>query len=151
LRETRTRCAWLRAAGRKFSTPRPRRHLRPPGPHLTVTCRRYLTGMNVRSCWIPTEVSFTTRQVKHHPHTGLTQRARRNAHTKSLSFAGESDAVKEEMKTKLNELIVSVFRKRPTLNYYQVQILLFQEGISTECQDPGVPRYNQCIVLDFTT
>ncbi|KAF9648450.1 hypothetical protein BDM02DRAFT_3180165 [Thelephora ganbajun] len=33
--------------------------------------------------------------------------------------SGESDPVKEEMKAKLNELIVSVFRKRPTLNYYQ--------------------------------
>ncbi|KAF9788225.1 rab-GTPase-TBC domain-containing protein [Thelephora terrestris] len=33
--------------------------------------------------------------------------------------SGESDEVKEEMKTRLNELIVSIFRKRPTLNYYQ--------------------------------
>jgi hypothetical protein len=59
------------------------------------------------------------------PHSRLAQRASRNAHTESISFVGESDAVKEEMKTKLNELIVSIFRKRPTLNYYQVQVLLF--------------------------
>ena len=35
--------------------------------------------------------------------------------------------MKEEMKMKLNELIVSVFRKRPTLSYYQVQVLIFRE------------------------
>ena len=28
------------------------------------------------------------------------------------------------MKTKLNDLIVSVFRKRPTLSYYQVRVLI---------------------------
>jgi len=39
-----------------------------------------------------------------------------------------SDAVKEEMKTKLNELIVSVFRKRPALSYYQVWIPLTPRG-----------------------
>ena len=39
----------------------------------------------------------------------------------SYNFEGESDAVKEEMKAKLSELIVSVFRKRSALNYYQVR------------------------------
>jgi len=56
------------------------------------------------------------------------QRMKQNAQPKSFLFVGESDAVKEEMKTKLNELIVSVFRRRPTLNYYQVRIPLTQRG-----------------------
>jgi len=64
---------------------------------------------------------------------------RRNAHVKPLLSKGETDAVKEEIKTKLNELIVSVFRKRPTLSYYQVRILTFREEFFTECQDIGVP------------
>ena len=38
-----------------------------------------------------------------------------------------SDTAKEEMKAKLNELIVLVFRKRPALNYYQVRNLFFGE------------------------
>lgn len=39
----------------------------------------------------------------------------------SYQFEGESDVAKEEMKTKLNDLIVSIFRRRPALNYYQVR------------------------------
>ena len=131
---TRPRCAWLRVTGHKFSTLRPRHHLHPTKPCPTVTRltmkgkRHYPTGMNAKSCWILTEASSTTHQVRHHPlppPQSNAFRTRRNAHIKSLLFKGESDAVKEEMKTKLNELIVSVFRKRPTLSYYQVPVLPF--------------------------
>ena len=104
--------------------------------------------MNAKSCWIPTEVSSTTRQVKHpRPNT---QRTRQNVYAGSLLFKGESDAVKEEMKIELNELIVSVFRKRPTLNYYQVRALSLPEGYFTDCWDIGIPRYHQCVVSDLT-
>lgn len=134
LRETRPRRAWLRVTGHKFSTHRPRPHLRSLDLRPTVTRSsmkmrsRCLTGTNAKSCWTPTEASFTTRQVKHPPPLSLqfnAQRMRRDAHANSCFFEGETDSVKEEMKPKLNELIVSVFRKRPTLNYYQVRILLF--------------------------
>lgn len=66
-------------------------------------------------------VHYPSGEASYHPSI----RTRWNAHTGSLSIIGESDAAKEEMKAKLNELIVSVFRKRPVLNYYQVRILLF--------------------------
>jgi len=52
------------------------------------------------------------------------------------------------MKTKLNELIVSVFRKRPTLSYYQVQVLIFREEILLNVRIQG---YHDIISVLFLT
>ena len=56
-----------------------------------------------------------------------------------IQFEGESDAVKEEMKARLNELIVSIFRKRPTLNYYQVRNPRSREQGSVKHRGIGIP------------
>ena len=69
------RCAWLRVTGHKFSTLRPRHHLRLPDLGWTVkrlAMKREshcLTGTNAKLRWIPTEASFTIPQVRHRPLT----------------------------------------------------------------------------------
>jgi hypothetical protein len=138
------RTVWLRVIGHKCSTPWPRHHLRLR--NLCATTKRslprkksrFLTGTNVRSCWIPIEASFIIRQVKHVPHSHLIQRVAGDAGY-SYRLKGESEASKEEMKTKLNELIVSVFRKRPALNYYQVRGLFCCDQTFSKRQDVGIP------------
>ena len=84
--------------------------------------------MNLRLCWTPTEASSSTRQVKDALHFSPQYYTRVQAKFsyQLFSFVGEDDGVKEEMKAKLNELIVSVFRGRPVLNYYQVNPFILE-------------------------
>lgn len=96
-----------------------------------VPRRHYLTRMNLRSCWTPTEALSNTRQVKDtlqfslQDYTGVQAKFSYQL----FSFVGGNDGVKEEMKAKLNELIVSVFRRRPVLNYYQVNTFILKGGL----------------------
>jgi len=53
------------------------------------------------------------------------------------------------MKTKLNELIVSVFRKRQTLSYYQVRFLIHSER--NFLLNVGIQGYHDIISVLFLT
>ena len=55
------------------------------------------------------------------------------------------------MKTGLNELIVSVFRKHPALNYYQVRDLSSCGLTLAKPQGVGIPRHHKRIVFNVTT